>query len=155
MNLFLDNGHLSDEGLRALLDGSLDEMQNLEAAEHLSFCDECLVRYTTLLEGGELETPETDLVLPVMQRIRRRAAALFFNRYAAAAAAVVLAVGLWASGAFQALVPRPNPDYRPSDSGLASFLNDFSGALDGALDNLSAGISGAFQPKGQSTDKGE
>ena len=155
MNLFLDDGHLSDEGLRALLDGSLDEMQNLEAAEHLSFCDECLVRYTALLEGGAGVPPETDPGLPGRRRAGRRPAGPGRVPGAAAPAAVVLAVGLWASGAFQALVPQPNPDYRPSDSGLASFLNDFSGALDGALDTLSAGISGAFQPKGQSTDKGE
>lgn len=38
--LFLQTGHLSDEGLQALIDGMLDEMQRLEAAEHLSFCDE-------------------------------------------------------------------------------------------------------------------
>ena len=49
--LFLQTGHLSDEGLQALIDGTLDEMQRLEAAEHLSFCDECLTRYTALLTG--------------------------------------------------------------------------------------------------------
>ena len=56
--LFLQNGHLSDEGLQALIDGTLDELQRLEAAEHLSFCDECLTRYTALLTGDVLEEPE-------------------------------------------------------------------------------------------------
>ena len=48
MELFNKEGHLTDEGLRAVVDGTLDEMGRLEASEHLSFCDSCLVRYTEL-----------------------------------------------------------------------------------------------------------
>lgn len=98
--LFLQNGHLSDEGLQALIDGTLDELQRLEAAEHLSFCDECLTRYTALLTGDVLEEPEQDVTLPVMRRLRRRAVKNVWNRYAAAAAAVVITAGLWYSGVF-------------------------------------------------------
>ncbi|WP_291245484.1 hypothetical protein [Fournierella sp.] len=98
--LFLQTGHLSDEGLQALIDGTLDEMQRLEAAEHLSFCDECLARYTALLTGDVLEEPEQDVTLPVMRRLRRRAVKIAWNRYAAAAAAVVITAGLWYSGVF-------------------------------------------------------
>lgn len=98
--LFLQTGHLSDEGLQALIDGTLDEMQRLEAAEHLSFCDECLTRYTALLTGDVLEEPEQDVTLPVMRRLRRRAVKNVWNRYAAAAAAVVITAGLWYSGVF-------------------------------------------------------
>lgn len=98
--LFLQTGHLSDEGLQALIDGTLDEMQRLEAAEHLSFCDECLTRYTALLTGDVLEEPEQDVTLPVMRKLRRRAVKNVWNRYAAAAAAVVITAGLWYSGVF-------------------------------------------------------
>ena len=98
--LFLQTGHLSDEGLQALIDGTLDEMQRLEAAEHLSFCDECLTRYTALLTGDVLEEPEQDGTLPVSRRLRRRAVKNVCNRYAAAAAAVVITAGLWYSGVF-------------------------------------------------------
>ena len=98
--LFLQNGHLSDKGLQALIDGTLDELQRLEAAEHLSFCDECLTRYTALLTGDVLEEPEQDVTLPVMRRLRRRAVKSAWNRYAAAAAAVVITAGLWYSGVF-------------------------------------------------------
>ena len=45
MELFLENGHLSDEGLAALQSGGLDDLARLEAAEHLAFCDECLARH--------------------------------------------------------------------------------------------------------------
>ena len=109
--LFLQTGHLSDEGLQALIDGTLDEMQRLEAAEHLSFCDECLTRYTALLTGDVLEEPEQDVTLPVMRRLRRRAVKNVWNRYAAAAAAVVITAGLWYSGvvggAMEALAIQP------------------------------------------------
>ena len=35
MELFNKEGHLTDEGLRAVVDGTLDEMGRLEASEHL------------------------------------------------------------------------------------------------------------------------
>ena len=48
MSLYFDNeklfdaeGHLTDAGLYALKDGTLDDLGALEAAEHLSFCDYC------------------------------------------------------------------------------------------------------------------
>ena len=48
--LFDAEGHLTDEGLYALKDGTLDDLGALEVAEHLSFCDYCLlpVSYTHL-----------------------------------------------------------------------------------------------------------
>ena len=101
MELFLENGHLTDEALRAAVDGALDEMGRLEVAEHLSFCDACLVRYTDLLEDDVLLTPSQPLTEGVMERVRRKVVRLLFNRYAAAAAAVVLAVTFWSTGLFK------------------------------------------------------
>lgn len=49
MELFDKNGCLTDEGLQALQAGGLDELGRLEAAEHLSYCDKCMDRYTALL----------------------------------------------------------------------------------------------------------
>ena len=70
--LFLENGHLSNEGLKALIQGTLNETSRLEAAEHLSFCDECLVRYTDLLVEDVQVEPEQSVTLPVMRRLRQR-----------------------------------------------------------------------------------
>ena len=57
MSLYFDNeklfdaeGHLTDEGLYALKDGTLDDLGALEAAEHLTFCDYCLLRYTKMID---------------------------------------------------------------------------------------------------------
>ena len=81
MELFNKEGHLTDEGLRAVVDGTLDEMGRLEASEHLSFCDSCLVRYTELLADDTLLVPEMPLTPTVLARVRRRAVRVFFNRY--------------------------------------------------------------------------
>lgn len=66
MELFNKEGHLTDEGLRAVVDGTLDEMGRLEASEHLSFCDSCLVRYTELLADDTLLVPEMPLTPTVL-----------------------------------------------------------------------------------------
>ena len=50
LELFREDGCLTDEGLQALRDGQLDELGRLEAAEHLSYCDKCMDRYTALLD---------------------------------------------------------------------------------------------------------
>ena len=96
--LFRPDGHLTDEGLQALIGGELDELGRLEAAEHLSFCDACLVRYTALLEGDVLQEPPTDQTLPALRRLRRRAAQALMSRYTAAAAAVLITGTLWYTG---------------------------------------------------------
>ena len=95
MELFNKEGHLTDEGLRAVVDGTLDEMGRLEASEHLSFCDSCLVRYTELLADDTLLVPEMPLTPTVLARVRRRAVRVFFNRYTRVAAVAAFAVVLW------------------------------------------------------------
>lgn len=62
--LFDAEGHLTDEGLHALQESRLDELGSLEAAEHLTFCDYCLARYTALIESApeKLKQPMRDLI---------------------------------------------------------------------------------------------
>lgn len=105
MELFHESGCLTDEGLHAVIDGTLDEMQRLEAAEHLSFCDDCLVRYTDLLTDDVLVAPKETLVPSVMKRVKNKAVQIFFNRYTRVAAAVALAMLLWSIGTFDYFVP--------------------------------------------------
>lgn len=101
MELFHENGHLTSEGLKALTEGRLDELARLEAAEHLSFCDECLVRYTALLEDAPLAAPKAPLAPGVWQRIRRRTWRIVTSRYATAAAAAAFVLIIWGTGVFQ------------------------------------------------------
>lgn len=105
MEMFKTDGHLTDQAMQALNAGHLDELCRLEAAEHLSFCDECLLRYTATLEQGELITPPDTLKPKILAELRRRSLRLFSNRYATAIAAAGLALVLWNGGVFGALMP--------------------------------------------------
>lgn len=104
MSLYFDNeklfdteGRLTKEGLYALKDGTLDDLGALEAAEHLSFCDYCLLRYTALIDAAPacLQEPMRDLIPQVQNLMRLRRFRIMTNRYVSAAAAVVLAFMLW------------------------------------------------------------
>ena len=104
MSLYFDNeklfdadGHLTDEGLYALKDGTLDDLGALEAAEHLSFCDYCLLRYTAMIDAAPecIQHPMRDLIPQVQNLMRLRSFRIMTNRYVSAAAAVVLGFVLW------------------------------------------------------------
>ena len=95
MESFRHDGHLTDAALTALIRGEpLEELERLEIAEHLAFCDQCLQRYTELLSADVLLTPQQSCREPLLRRIRRRTVQLVTSRYATAAAAVVLALTL-------------------------------------------------------------
>ena len=52
MDLFNTHGHLTDDALKNLFGGgSLTELERLEIAEHLDFCDECLMRSMGVYAG--------------------------------------------------------------------------------------------------------
>ncbi len=104
MSLYFDNeklfdaeGHLTDEGLYALKDGTLDALGALETAEHLSFCDYCLLRYTAMIDAAPdcMKQPMRDLIPQVQSLMRLRSFRIMTNRYVSAAAAVVLGFVLW------------------------------------------------------------
>ncbi len=104
MSLYFDNnklfdaeGHLTDEGLYAIKDGTLDDLGALEAAEHLSFCDYCLLRYTAMIDAAPdcMKQPMRDLIPQVQSLMRLRSFRIMTNRYVSAAAAVVLGFVMW------------------------------------------------------------
>ena len=97
MNLFREDGHLTDEGIQALESDNLDEMQRLEAAEHLAFCDCCVARQLALMvdENALLCIPET-FVRSIMKRVKKRGRKVYFARWTITAAGLVLA--LWGAG---------------------------------------------------------
>lgn len=101
MELFREDGHLTDQALEALVSGrELSELGRLEVSEHLAFCDLCLDRYTRQLMDEGLMTPEHSCRDTIWWRIRQRAVRLLASRWATAAAAIVLVVSLWNFGVF-------------------------------------------------------
>lgn len=104
MELFREDGCMTDEGFRAMMDGQLDELGRLEAAEHLSYCDQCMDRYTALLTADALETPPRGVQGAVMGTIWARLMQNTYGRAAVAGVAAVLALTMWRSGALQQII---------------------------------------------------
>lgn len=135
MELFRDDGCLTEEGLHAVVNEELDELGRLEAAEHLAYCDKCLDRYTALLTADALTPPPHSVKGAVMGTVWVRVMQNTWGRSAVAAVAAVLAITMWRSGALenlsltsqnlQALLPssqtqqqaEPEPDAEPERLG--------------------------------------
>lgn len=140
MDLFYKDGHLSDEGLQTVVHGEPDEMQRLEASEHLSFCNHCLDRYTTLLTDDVLIAPKEPLKEPVLRRIGKKSKLVLLSRYTTVAAAAVLAVVLWSSGIFT-LGPKnvaPQKDKEPF--ALSGTLNSAATYVNNTMNSFFGGF---------------
>ncbi len=148
MELFDIKGHLTDAALKAVIAEKLDELSRLEAAEHLSFCDDCLVRYTNMLTDDILLTPQNPIAPPLISRLRQKAVLVFFNKYTTMAAAVALAVVFWSNGFFTGLIPAiTKPDAaqnEPQRVSISEKANDF---LHGATNALNEFVGGVRRPE--------
>ena len=138
MKCFHHDGHLTDAALTALVRGEpLDELERLEIAEHLAYCNRCLQRYTELLSGNVLLTPPQSCRESLLVRIRQRAIRFITSRYATAAAAVALALTLlWGGLDFSgspALPPLQDPD--PSAT-LSQQFSSWSERWNNAMDAI-------------------
>ena len=143
MELFNDQGCLTDEGLQALTAGSLDEMGRLEAAEHLAYCDRCLKRYTDLLSGQALLEPPRDLAGPVRRSLMLNLMRSVWGRGVVAAAAVLISLGLWHGGFFDYSGLSSRGPEMPAISQDAGF-GQASDAFFDAFSSLRRGLSQVF-----------
>lgn len=142
MERFRTDGHLTDEALTALAQGGgLDQLGRLELAEHLSFCDACLQRYTDLLCGTELLAPERSCQKTLWVRVRTRTLRLVTSRYATAAAAVALALTVLWSGQEISFSRPVLPEGRPR---LAERLQDWPERWNDALSGTLSGVTDFF-----------
>ena len=150
MERFRDDGHLTDEALSALIQQvPLGELERLEIAEHLAFCDICLQRYTTLLEDAPLLTPAQSCRETLWARIRRRTIRLVTSRYATAAAAVVLALTLlWSGLRFSGTAPERPGFFQEAGSAVSDQLHDFSQRWSDSFDGIFSRMSGFFDSFG-------
>lgn len=143
MEIFREDGHLTDEALAALAQGAaLEELARLELAEHLAFCDRCLQRYTELLAAEPLLTPERSCRESLWARVRTRTLRLVTNRYATAAAAVALALTVvWGSRGVELpqriVLPRPSISQE-----LQTWSAKWNDSLDGAVSGLNDFLNG-------------
>ena len=145
MDLFDPSGHLTDRALLALVRSEeLDELDRLEMAEHLAYCDRCLQRYTVLLTDAPLLTPARSCQESLWRRLRVRTLRLLTSRYATAAAAVALALTMvWGSGRIDFVQKPILPEDRPSVSqGLREWSAKWNDSLDGAMSGFNEFLSG-------------
>lgn len=146
--VFREDGHLSSRALEALARNGdcFSELERLEIAEHLAFCDDCLQRYTLALEDGALLVPERSCQKTLWARIRSRALRLAVSRYATAVAAVALALTVLWGGAGVNISRPVLPEARPSLSRqLAGLTGDIHDSLRGAVGGISDFLDG-FRP---------
>lgn len=144
MELFNESGHLTDEALTALVQSQpLDELNRLEMAEHLAFCDQCLQRYTQHLSAQPALVPSHSCRESLWRRIRARSIRLITSRYAAAAAAVALALTVLWSGV---RLPGIGQDHFPSqeDSAITQRLTEWSQRWSASINGLLSQCSDFF-----------
>ena len=145
MERFRADGHLTNEALLALIrQEELSELERLEIAEHLAFCDACLQRYTELLAESPLLTPVSSCRQSLWQRLRARAARLLVSRYATAAAAVALALTvLWGS----ARLPASGlPLFSGQDAPISQHFADWSQHWRSSINGLLSRCGDFFDP---------
>lgn len=94
------SGHLTDFALEQIIHGEPDELQRLEVAEHLSFCDHCLERYTAAMEEAPLMAPGQLFAPSVLRALRKKVARLTANRYFMAGMSACIALAFWVVGVF-------------------------------------------------------
>ena len=143
MEVFRADGHLSEETLRLLARNQegLNDLERLEVAEHLAFCDYCLLRYTDVLESAPLLVPQTSCQKRLWLRIQTRAIRLITSRYATAAAAVALALTVLWGGETVEFVRPALPEDRPS---ISRRLTGWTGELSDSLTQAMSGLSALF-----------
>lgn len=141
--VFREDGHLSGEALEALAknEDRFSELERLEIAEHLAFCDDCLQRYTLALEDGALLVPERSCQKALRTQIRSRALRLAAGRYATAAAAVALALTVLWGGERVELTRPALPGDRPS---VSRQLTGLTGEIGDSLREAVGGVSDFF-----------
>lgn len=147
LRLFDDeSGCLTDHALQSLLNGSLEELERLEVAEHLSYCDSCVERYTALLVPQVLEEPPELMKQSILSALRKRAAKLFVDRYFHMAVAASLTLVLWSTGVFSTIrdIPLAPPRAEPEkdtvsiSQRLENFTDGVNDGLYGLMDQLRA-----------------
>lgn len=139
--LFDANGHLTQGTLEVLSAGQLDDAYGYEAAEHLSYCDGCLSRYTTLLCDGALLDPPVPAAPAVMSRIHKQSRIVFLHQYGYMAVAATLTFLLWTGGFFTPDITEHNEAFFEN---VKSAVDQISQKTEEIKSNLAAEVENWF-----------
>ena len=144
MTLMTRQGHLTNEALQDLAEGSLCEVQRAEIAEHLTLCDTCLLRLTAMDETRlPVQAPPHDLVPPTLRQLQKRRLIIFAQRCGIVAAAACFMLVSWAQGALGRLQQPVQP--AAGSSVLQQFSSQLSDSLVDWSDQLSQLLQESFE----------
>lgn len=136
-DLFDKNGCLTNEALRLLVEEALPEESRLEAAEHLSFCDSCLERYTEVMCGVPLLQPLEPVYPTVWKKIKDRTRVIFLHKFTSAAVAAGMAMVFWVGGVF-------TPEQDNMGTNLLDFMEEGTYRISSAANQISDNVNDAF-----------
>lgn len=136
-DLFDKNGCLTDEALRLLVEEALPEENRLEAAEHLSFCDSCLERYTKMMCGVPLLQPPEPVYPAVCRKIKDHTRVVFLRKFTSVAVAASMAMVFWIGGVF-------TPQQQNKGADLLGLVEEGTRRISTAANQLSDDINDAF-----------
>jgi hypothetical protein len=133
--LFDEAGHLTDYALNCLIKDELDELSRLEISEHMSFCDDCLLRYVDILDSQQLIEPPELLEKSIMAKLKARTIRVLMNQYTQMAIAASFALVFWVSGVFNPM----NYDVKAltsMSSGLTERTSEFEQNISQGLNKI-------------------
>ncbi|HIZ54898.1 MAG TPA: hypothetical protein H9671_01665 [Firmicutes bacterium] len=135
---FSSDGHLTDVALQILSDpeSNLDELKRLEIAEHLSFCDACLMRSIDILSSAAAPPLEESMSKQIMKHIRTKSRVNWINQYISVGVAACFALLLWITGVFSSPVE--------ADRNLQDIAAEFTQGTNQVTDTLSGYIQQFF-----------
>lgn len=138
-DIFNDDGHISDFGFYRLQKNELNEIQSLEIAEHLSFCDKCIEKYTSILSDSNLLEPPETFTISTLKKIKKKITQFICNKYFSVAIAAGFAIFLWISGVFNINVGELNKKIEiPFESNKISVMDSFSAKFNSVMDNFAS-----------------
>ena len=140
MKLFNGDGHITDEGLRALVAEELDEMGRLEVSEHLDFCDRCVERYSEMLTDDLEIAPPVEIAPVVIHKIRQRTRVVFLNRFTRVSVAAMLAIVIWVGGFYRNGILNPSDEHLEQVATTARSIQDKIWNWSSNLDQLLSGF---------------
>lgn len=150
--IFNEDDHISDYGFNKLLQDELNDLELLEIAEHLSFCDECIEKYSELLNNVSLLSPPETFINRTLKAIKQKTIRLIYNKYFSAAVAAGFAIFLWVSGIFNINVEALNKKIEIPVNKRTSITDSFSAKFNSIVDKLSSlyedkEIGGSYEKK--------
>ncbi len=133
--LFNKDGHITEYGFKLLIeDNNLNELNRLEISEHISFCEECLSKYITLLDNSVLISPTKTTVPVIMKEIIKDTSKFYLKQYISMFVAACFALIFWVTGVFTVPV---YAEYDVFQLSITEKTNSISNAINELFNNIS------------------